>query len=346
MVQGDLMNVASLRKAIDGCDAVIHCAYGTGGLGSHVRRVTGKGTANMVRAAEEAGVKRFVHVSSTVVYGRVKGLVVHEGMPYMRTGDAYTDGKVDAEKAVLHSYHSRGLPAVIFRPAIVYGPYSQTWTVGPLQALRRGETLLVGRGNTYANTIYVDNLVDAILLALECQAAVGECFNITDDDRITWKDFYGAYAQMLGLTEVPNVSVEEYRAMSRGHGGLLSLKEVPREMIAVLASQEFKGLALKGLQYPGLRSLARLLIRTLPSGVTERGVGWYRDLVAFPSLPSPSTAPWTQLDRNSLYLHTANVRYDVDKARMLLGFSPAIGFREGMGLTRCWAKFTRLIPQG
>jgi nucleoside-diphosphate-sugar epimerase len=97
---------------------------------------------------------------------------------------------------------AHALDAVILRPATVYGPRSTEVVGGIARAMRDGNMLLVGGGRAVAGLCYVDNLVDAAVLALRHEAAPGNAFNASDGLDITWKQFTDGLAEGLGCSQV------------------------------------------------------------------------------------------------------------------------------------------------
>src|ERR1700674_2707827 len=169
---GDLLDRGSLRQALGEAKVVIHCGLGPA---SSIAR----GTENMLAVAHEAGVKRFVHVSTAAIYGITPPPGSEsEDAPLRRTGDAYCDNKAAAEKVVLN-YGKRGVPVVILRPSIVWGPYS-AWSTRLMDDLRAERVVFLEGGNGACNTTYVDNLSDAMILGLENDRALNTAFLITE----------------------------------------------------------------------------------------------------------------------------------------------------------------------
>ena len=124
---GSLMEPGTLRQAIGDAKVVIHCGLGTAGA-------IVQGTENMLEVAQEARIKRFVHVSTAAVYGITPPPgSEHEDAPIRSTGDAYCDNKARAERVVMR-YGKRKLPVTILRPSIVWGPYSAWSTAGEAPA--------------------------------------------------------------------------------------------------------------------------------------------------------------------------------------------------------------------
>jgi len=207
IVQADLLDLESLRGAIDGCDLVFHCAAvvrETGDrnefLGTNV-----KGTENILNVSRDAGVKRFIHFSSVSVYGMNPPDRADETTPYQPCGNLYCDTKIAGEKAVWAAHQEAGLPVVVIRPANVYGPYSNPWTIRPIKLVNSGQMMLINGGTGLCNYVYIDNLLDATLAATKRDQSVGQVYLITDGIAVTWKKFFGYYAQMAGKPKIRSV---------------------------------------------------------------------------------------------------------------------------------------------
>jgi nucleoside-diphosphate-sugar epimerase len=205
LVEGDLTDPASLERAVSGCSLVIHAAAQ---LVSVPRREVFEesnvgGTENLLRAAAAAKVARFVHLSTIAVFGLGTEGEVDERSPRRHSGDDYSDTKVDSEEVVLRYGREGRLPLVVLRPSMVYGPGSTHWSVIPLKRIKKEKLFVVSGGHGLVNYVYIDNLIDAILLAAEDDRAIGEAFNV-NDGAVSWRDFYGAYARMAGKDGVPS----------------------------------------------------------------------------------------------------------------------------------------------
>jgi nucleoside-diphosphate-sugar epimerase len=147
-------------------------------------------------------VQRFIHFSTTDVYGYPEGVAIDESHTAGRFRNWYAQTKLDAEAEVRRAERERALDAVILRPATVYGPGS-TDVVGEIaRAIRGRNMLLVDGGRAVAGLCYVDNLVDAAMLALRHDDAPGNAFNVSDGLGITWKEFTDGLAEGLGCSQV------------------------------------------------------------------------------------------------------------------------------------------------
>ncbi len=236
LVPGDVTQPESLPAALEGCEIVFHCAALLSGDAEEMHRVNVAGTKNMLAAAHRAGVARFVHVSSMAVLGSTFPDGADETTPPRPGDDPYARTKWEAEEQVFAAYRKDGLPVVILRPSIVYGPRSRWWTVDPILRLRQNRLALLGQGDGVANIVYVDDVVEALLLAATVPGIEGEVFLISSEERTTWRDFYEAYARMLGkrlptwpmplawtiagLTQALDRSIERLRGTQRAIGGV------------------------------------------------------------------------------------------------------------------------------
>ncbi|HTX44855.1 MAG TPA: aminotransferase class III-fold pyridoxal phosphate-dependent enzyme [Solirubrobacteraceae bacterium] len=197
---GDLTHARSLRRAVDGCRYVFHCGALVSDWATvdEIRRINVSGTRDLVGASLDASVERFVHFSSTDVYGYPGGAGVDETHACGGFANWYAQTKLEAEAEV----RLGGLEAVILRPATIYGPRSEDVVGEIARAIRGGNMVLVDRGRAVAGLVYVENLIDAALLALRGEAAAGEVFNVTDGLEVTWRDFTDGLAAGLGSPSV------------------------------------------------------------------------------------------------------------------------------------------------
>jgi nucleoside-diphosphate-sugar epimerase len=327
LVPGSLLDLASLREAMGDAKIVIHCglAPARGILSS---------TENTLKAAAAVGVERFVHMSTAAVHGLTPAPGSEtESADLPRTGDHYCDNKGRAE-GIVNSFHRRGLPTVILRPSIVYGPYS-AWSIRLVRELRDGKVTLIENGNGACNTGYVDNLVDAVFLAIETEKAVGETFYITDGERITWGDFIRAHVPMVenapSLNEISKQEVRDYYRRQPGliwgsiqqSGQLLRSREL-RMLLRRIPAMERVQTALWGwMQAQPEEKRERIRARFSPSdGASPESNGEF-------SMPEEVTVA-TQ---------TGTVFFSIDKAKRILGYEPRVPFSRGITMVEQWLRF-------
>jgi nucleoside-diphosphate-sugar epimerase len=205
VVIGDVTDTDSVARASRGADVMFHTAaiIEEDGDSSVFRRVNVDGTRNVAESARAAGVGQFVQLSSVMVYGFKYPRFVTEEGPFRGEGNPYCETKLESDRLVL-SLHSPGsFDVTVIRPGDVYGPRSRPWVLRPLDLMRKRIFVLIDGGRGTMNHVHVDNLLDAVFLALE-QRAAGQAFNVTDGAETTFADYFGRLARMLGRTSLPS----------------------------------------------------------------------------------------------------------------------------------------------
>jgi len=207
IVAGDVSSPGPWQEAAAGADLVIHAAALLSLRGDRARynAVNVEGARRALDAAVAGGAKRFVHLSSVVAFGYDFRDGVRESDPVRTTGSVYTDTKIASENVVLQAHLAGEIPCTVIRPADVYGPGSRPWTVLPIQMIRARRMFLPARGRGIFSPVYVDNLVDGIVLAAAAEAGEGEIFTIGDGTGITTADFFNRYAAPLGRAPLPTL---------------------------------------------------------------------------------------------------------------------------------------------
>jgi len=207
IVKADLLDLDSLREAIDGCDLVFHCAALVRETGdrNEFLQTNVQGTENILNVSRDAGVRKFIHFSSVSVYGLNPPDRADETTPFQPCENLYRDTKIAGEKAVWAAHQEARLPVVVIRPANVYGPYSNPWTIRPMKLINSGQMILINGGTGLCNYVYIDNLLDATLLATKRDSSVGQVYLISDGNAVMWKEFFGYYAQMAGKPKIRSV---------------------------------------------------------------------------------------------------------------------------------------------
>jgi len=216
---GDLTRARSLARAVEGCHCVLHCGalVSDWATTEEIARTNVDGTRNLLEASVSASVARFIHFSTTDVYGFPSGAAIDEAYTATRFRNWYAQTKRDAEAEVRRVEKADALDTVVLRPATVYGPGS-TDVIGSIaRAIEGGHMLLVNRGRAIAGLCYVDNLIDAAVLALRHEAAPGHAFNVSDGLGVTWKEFTDGLAEGLGCSKV-RWSLPYWMANSLGFG--------------------------------------------------------------------------------------------------------------------------------
>jgi nucleoside-diphosphate-sugar epimerase len=232
------------------------------------------GSESLAGAAADAGVRRFIYISSVTVHGMAANDRIDESSPVRSVGLPYADSKIEAERS-LEAMHERGrIDLTILRPGDVYGPRAGEWVVKLVQALRARKMILIDGGRGLINTTFVENLADAVLAALSRGESKGRAYLITDGAPVRWKRYLVALSSACGARP-PSISIPS--------------------------------------------ALAWPLVVTMEAALSPLG----------------KKPP---LGRMGLRLLTARSGYSIERARRELGWSPAVGFDEGMRRVGDWLR--------
>lgn len=201
----DVLDRDALRRAFDGATGVVHLAAKLHivdpppALRDEYRRVNVDGTANVIRAASEAGVRRVVHVSTIAVYGYNDGRVLSEGSE-TRPDTFYSRTKLESEKIALDAN------AAVLRFAAVYGSRVKGNYRKLLHSISKGRFIPLGKGKNRRTLVYDRDAARTVVLALKSDASAGQIFNVTDGTFHTVREILDAMATALGR-RVPRVSM-------------------------------------------------------------------------------------------------------------------------------------------
>ena len=238
VVAGDLAEPGAWQDAAAGAELVIHTAalLGMGRTrADEFWRVNVLGTRHALDAAARGGAQRFVHFSSIVTFGFDYPDGVDERYPLRPNGVSYVDTKVAAEQAVLQAHAGGEVACTIIRPGDVYGPQSNFWTVMPVQEIKRGRIVLPAMGRGHLSPVYVDDLVEGVMLAAGHPAAAGQPFTLTGGVAVETRDFFGRYARMAGKQRVPVAPTPVVVALAATLGRIGGTGEVTPDGIRYLA---------------------------------------------------------------------------------------------------------------
>lgn len=195
----DVRDSESLERHFSGAELVIHTAAivsDWGGMDEFIE-INVRGTRNVLDAAEMAGASTVVHVSSVASWGYDTVRPPSDRHWTARQGVPYVDTKAASDDLALR----RG--ATVIRPGDVYGPGSIPWSVRPLQAIASGRFILPGKGEGLMAPVYIDDLVDLIMLAAEAPSATEKAYTGFNGETVSSAEFFGHYARMLGKSKVP-----------------------------------------------------------------------------------------------------------------------------------------------
>jgi nucleoside-diphosphate-sugar epimerase len=200
VARGDLTQPKTLASATRGAKTVYHCAALSADWGkwADFESVNVTGVKNLLEAAHRAGsVQRFLHVSTTDVYGYPteacpESYGIHDiGLPYNRS-------KGLGEKAAWEFHRATGLPVTVVRPVNMFGPRSKDFVVEVSNLLLQGQMMTIDGGSRRAGLLFVDNAVEGIIAAARAPGAVGQSYNLRDETEVTWRQYLDRLAAGLG----------------------------------------------------------------------------------------------------------------------------------------------------
>ena len=167
IVVGDVGEAGDWQRGAVGCDTVVHTAaiVSNAASAADAWRINVLGTRNALDAAVAGGAERFVHFSSVRAFGDV-GFPdqVDERHPVRPDGHTYVDTKIASEQVVLQAHAAGEIACTVIRPGDVYGPGSRPWTILPVEEIAAGRFFLPAMGRGVHSPVYVDDLVDGVVL--------------------------------------------------------------------------------------------------------------------------------------------------------------------------------------
>jgi nucleoside-diphosphate-sugar epimerase len=204
----DISKPETFSAALDECDVLIHSAALVSNAASDpdMWKANVLATKRLAEAAVKYRVRRFIHISSIVVYGNTAVGELDETHPVHGNGGSYVLTKLAAEHAVLASAINSSMETVIIRPGDVYGPGSRPWVVLPIEAIKKNQFILPAYGRGYFRPIYIDDLVTGISLAASKESAANEIFNMSCKGYILTKEFFSHHFKWMdkrGPVSVP-----------------------------------------------------------------------------------------------------------------------------------------------
>jgi dihydroflavonol-4-reductase len=199
LIEGDIRNRADVLRAAAGVAKIYHIAgvFRTAGhADSFYRNVNLHGTEHVLEAAQTHRVERTIHCSTIGVHGDVEDIPTTEDSPF-KPGDIYQETKLEGELAARAAIDA-GLPGVIFRPAGMYGPGDLRF-LKLFRMVHRRRFRMFGSGETLWHPVYIDDLIDGILLCGEHPAALGRTYILAGERYVTLNDLVREIAAATGV---------------------------------------------------------------------------------------------------------------------------------------------------
>ena len=306
------LDVPALTQALQGCDVCVHAAIGDAAQIVRMAEVA-------YRACAAAGVRRLVWLSSASVHGQNCAVGTDETTPlHTQHPLVYNNAKVRAEARLRGLARDRRVEVVQLRPGVVFGPRSR-WIADAAATLGSGDSAWLESGAGVCNSIYIDNLVEAIRLAATVPAAAGETFLVGDAETVTWAEFLVPIARHLGRDESAFRTIPAPAIVPERESRLAALTLTP-------------AYARIGELVPArLKRLVKALAAAWPAPAPRRN-GW--TLRAGPAAPA--------LTAELALLQQCRWKLPHTKAERLLGYRPPVPFAEGLRRSLAWLDFAGL----
>lgn len=254
-LHGDITQPGSLGPLPNQFDWVVNCTASGGGDESDYRRLYLEGSRHLIEWLDASCLRRFVYTSSTGVYGQNDGSTVDEASP-TEPPSATARVLAETEQCLLAATRDKGFPAVILRAAGIYGPERGYL----LKQFLRGDAVIEGDGARILNMIHRDDLITAIIAALE-RGQTGEVYNVVDDEPVSQVNFFTWLADELKQPLPPSVPPNNDTGRRRG----ITNKRV--------SNRKLKQALVEKLNYPTFREGYRRELSDLPNHVRHRSTG-------------------------------------------------------------------------
>ena len=220
--------------ALAGVDRVVHLAAMLPGQGSlaDYRRVNVSGTEKLARDAARSGVERFVFMSTVGVNGNESGAMPFTESDAPRPHDDYSLSKREAEQVLTAVSGETGMETVSLRAPLVYGPGAKGKLLFLLRCIDRGLPLPLGGLDNRRSLLYLDNLVDVILLCLASPAMNGRTYMVSDGEDLSTAEFAGRLARAMGRpTRLLRVPANLLEAMAGVLGRASAVRQLSRPLL-------------------------------------------------------------------------------------------------------------------
>jgi nucleoside-diphosphate-sugar epimerase len=197
---GDIGDPRDVARMVAGRTHIFHIAAlfrRAGVADSEYARVNIEGTRYLLDAAISEGVRKVIHCSTIGVCGHIANPPADEHTPY-NPGDIYQRTKMEGEKLALEYFRSGKIDGSVVRPASIYGP-GDLRLLKLFRMINKRRFVVVGNGKPTFHTVYIDDLVDAFILAMESEASTGEVFIAAGPDYVPLNTLFADIAEELDV---------------------------------------------------------------------------------------------------------------------------------------------------
>ncbi|HRQ37287.1 MAG TPA: NAD-dependent epimerase/dehydratase family protein [Chloroflexota bacterium] len=229
VITGSVADEALTSQLVQGVHVVYHLASAHLDVTlpeAHYHRVNVDATKNLLRAAQSAGVTRFVHCSSNGVVGKIEKPPVDETVA-CRPTNIYEETKLLGEQAALAFARETGFPVVVARPAWVYGPRCPR-TAKLLRTVKKGRFIMFGNGRTWRHPIYITDAVRGLELCASVAQAAGQIYFIAGPAPVTIAELVNIMAEVQGVP-APRLRLPLWAGTAVGSAAQIAFKPLRRQ---------------------------------------------------------------------------------------------------------------------
>jgi nucleoside-diphosphate-sugar epimerase len=289
--QIDLEDIARLSPVIAGADAVVNASMPPSSREPDL-------AANLYHACDEARVRRFIQLSSAAVYGDRASEVCESMSPSPL--DDYGRGKVEMERRLLEAASQSITQLYILRPSIIYGPFSNAWTVRYVERIVRGRWRTLGRiGNGTCNLVHARDVARVVIAAATVDTVPGpHVLNVNGPDVVSWNEYIERLGDTLGVPDRVTPNAVSFRGIA-----------IAAEMLRL------------GSTFKWVRALYRRA-----NGKTKSVIIGAQDVTTL----YPTSGELALLARK--------VHYSTERATRILGLSPSISLEDGLRQSVEWCR--------
>ena len=229
---GDVCQPETLINAAAGIDRVYHCAAIVSDWAPQKMfyQINVEGTRNVLDACVKAGVGKFIGINTNDVFGLVEGRVIDETLPLQKWNEPYPDTKLLADQLAWQYHRECGLAVTTVYPCWVYGVNDTSFLPHIVEAVLKKE-MIFWRKNSLMWPVYIENLLDLLVVVGEDERAIGNSYLIHDGKSFTFEEFCGLVADELGVerphTHIPYAAAYGAAMVMEGVWRLLGIRKRP-----------------------------------------------------------------------------------------------------------------------
>ena len=325
----DITDRAQVFEAVGACDVVVNCALGNDAA-------MFQGLQNVLDAARNVGLRRFVHLSSIAIYGQdPPPESTTEAAKPDPSENAYGIAKLRQDEMVM-KLHRAGVPCYILCPGNITGPYS-FFARGMVEWLAAGPVPLVDQGRYPSNLVHVDNLVEAVLRAVDADGGAGVRYFVNEVRPVSWRQLFQDLSRLLGAQYAfTDVSRDEVLPHVRRVDRRPTLASKLRLALAEQSREALSALPIFGW----LNASAAAGFRKLPARAQMR----IKERLQWPVRIPKVADSGPRLDDRYVTVQTRRVYHSPERLQTTLGWEPPLSYETGLDTLAAWLRFAGIVP--